>query len=166
MDHFKSSIWGVPLVVQWLRNPGRIHEDAGSILALLSGLRIQRSHKLWCRLQTQHRSCVAVAVVQASGCSSDSIPSLGTSICHRCGPKKQTNKQMNKKSKYFMIQCGSIWMTMLRHYSHCTVIICLYVCYRVIFFGQETCVCLQSMTYISETYSNNENNMGKHLVKI
>jgi len=33
-------------------------------------------------------SGVAVAVVKASSCSSDSIPSLGTSICHRYGPKK------------------------------------------------------------------------------
>ena len=41
-------------------------------------------------------SCVAVAVAQAGGCSSDSTPSLGTSMCCRCGPKKQTNKQTNK----------------------------------------------------------------------
>ena len=27
-----------------------------------------------------------VAVVYAGGCSSDSTPSLGTSICHRYGP--------------------------------------------------------------------------------
>ena len=34
----------------------------GSSLASLSGLRIQHCHKLWCRLQTQLRSGVAVAV--------------------------------------------------------------------------------------------------------
>ena len=39
---------------------------------------------------------VAVAVVQASGCSSDLRPSLGTSICCRCGPKK-TKKKKRKK---------------------------------------------------------------------
>ena len=42
--------------------------------------------ELWCRLQTQIRSCIAVALVQAGSCS---IPSLGTSICHGSGPKKQ-----------------------------------------------------------------------------
>ena len=32
-------------------NPTSIHEDVGSILALLSGLRIQHCHELWCSLQ-------------------------------------------------------------------------------------------------------------------
>ena len=44
-------------------------------LASLSGLRIPL------------RLC-AVAVPEASSDSSDSTPSLGTSICHRCSPKK------------------------------------------------------------------------------
>ena len=57
-------------------------------LASLSGLTIPSCHELWCRLQTQLGSCVAVAVVQAGSCSSDSTPSLGTSICHRFSPKK------------------------------------------------------------------------------
>ena len=33
-------------------------------------------------------SQVAVAVAVASSCGSDSTPRLGTSICHRCGPKQ------------------------------------------------------------------------------
>ena len=61
-------------------NPASIHEDMGSIPGLT---------ELWCRSQMQLRSLVAVAVVQAGSGSSDSIPSLGTSICHGCGPKKQ-----------------------------------------------------------------------------
>ena len=43
-----------------------------------------------------------MAVAQASSCGSDSIHSLGTSMCHQCSPKKgnnnknkQTNKQKN-----------------------------------------------------------------------
>ena len=40
------------------------------------------------------QSCISVAV--ADGCSSDSSPSLGTSICRRCGPKK-TRKEEEKK---------------------------------------------------------------------
>ena len=58
-------------------------------LVSLSGLRIQRCCELWWRLHRWLRSCIAVAVVQAGGYSSDSSPSLGTSICRGCGsPKK------------------------------------------------------------------------------
>ena len=74
----------IPVFVQWVRD-----------LVLLW---------LWlCRSQTQLRShvAVAVAVVQADRCSSDSTPSLGTSICCRCSPKKQKIK--NKKNA-FLIQ--------------------------------------------------------------
>ena len=53
-------------------NPTRIHEDAGSIIASLSGLRMQRC----CELQeTWLRSRVAVAVTEAGSCSSTSTPS-------------------------------------------------------------------------------------------
>ena len=61
-------------------------------LALLSGLGIQHCHALWCRSQTQLVPGVAVAVAQASRCSSDSIPSLVTSICCSCSPKKRKKK--------------------------------------------------------------------------
>ena len=61
-------------------------------LALLSGLRIWRCCQLWCRLQKWLKSGVAVAVVQAGGHSSDSTPSLGTSTCCGCGPKKTKDK--------------------------------------------------------------------------
>ena len=43
-------------------------------------------------------SCVAMAVAWASSCSSNLTPSLGTSICHRCSPKKQTNKQTKSQN--------------------------------------------------------------------
>ena len=67
-------------------------------LALVGGLRIRHCHELWCRLQMQLGSHLAEAVVQASSYSSDSTPSLGTSICCGCSPKKtKTNKQTNKK---------------------------------------------------------------------
>ena len=63
-------------------------------LVLLSGLRIQCCCELWYRLQTWFGSHVAVAVVQAGRYSSNSIPSLGTSICHRCGTKKIKRKSL------------------------------------------------------------------------
>ena len=50
-------------------------------------------HELWCRSQTQLGSSIAVAVVQAGSCSSSLTPSLGTSICFGCGPKKQKKKK-------------------------------------------------------------------------
>ena len=74
-------------------------------LAFLSGLRIWHCCELWCRSQTRWLvSCISVAVVQANSCSSYLTPSLGTSICHECGPKKQKQKQkktikQNKKKK-------------------------------------------------------------------
>ena len=73
-----------------------IQEDAGSIPGF-----IQSCGELWCKSQIQFRSYVSVAVVQAGSCSSDSIPSLGTSICHGCSPKKTKKKiKKNKTSKY------------------------------------------------------------------
>ena len=38
-------------------------------------------------------SRIAVVVVEAGSCRSDSSPSLGTSICRRCGPKKEKKKR-------------------------------------------------------------------------
>ena len=45
-------------------------------------------------------SSVAMAAIQASGYSSDSIPGLGTSICCRYGPKereREREKQTNAR---------------------------------------------------------------------
>ena len=68
-------------------------------LASLSGLRIQRCHELWHRSQARLGSHVAVALVQASNYSSDSPPSLGTAICHRCSPKKTKRPQKTHKKQ-------------------------------------------------------------------
>ena len=76
-------------------NPASIHEDAGS----LSGLRIWHCRELWCRSQTQLGPGIAVAVVKVGSYSSNLTPSLGTSICHRCGLKKKTKKKKKKKEK-------------------------------------------------------------------
>ena len=64
-------------------------------LASPSGLRIQRCQKLRCSLQMQLGSSVAVA--EASTCSSDSTPGLGTSICHRCGLKRERDDMVSGK---------------------------------------------------------------------
>ena len=61
-------------------------------LALLIGLRIQHCCELQYRRQTQLGSHIAVAVAVAGSCGSNWTPSLGTSICCRCGPKKRKKK--------------------------------------------------------------------------
>ena len=80
---------GVPVVAQlkriWLAS---MRSQVQSLAVLSGGLRIWRCRELWCSLQMWLGSCVAVAVVQAGPCSSSLTPSLGTSICHLCGPKK------------------------------------------------------------------------------
>ena len=63
------------------------HEVADSIPGLDEWVKIRRCHGLWCRSQTWLGSSIAVAVVQAGSYSSDSTPSLGTSICHQCGSR-------------------------------------------------------------------------------
>ena len=74
-------------------------------LASVSGSGIHPCRELWCRLQTRLRFGVAMAVAVAGIYSSNLTPSLQTSICLRCGPKKQkrkrereekTNKQQQK----------------------------------------------------------------------
>ena len=79
---------GVPVLVPQKRIRLRTMRWRVRSLASLSGLRIRRCRELWCRWQKRFGSRVAVAVVEAGGYSSDSTPSLGTSMCPECGPKK------------------------------------------------------------------------------
>ena len=58
-------------MTQYFTNETRIHEDVGSIPDLAQWVKHLAFHKLWCRLQTQLGSLIAVAVAWASGCSSD-----------------------------------------------------------------------------------------------
>ena len=66
-------------------------------LASLSGLRIWLCRELRRGSQMWLGSHIAVAVMEAGSYSSDSTPSLGTSICCRCGPKKAKKKKKKKK---------------------------------------------------------------------
>ena len=95
----KSGHVGVPIVVQrkWIRL-GTVQLQVRS-LALLSGLRIRRCRELWYTLQTRLESHVA------SSYSSNSTPSLGTSICHGFGPRngRKTKKIKNMHSWFTML---------------------------------------------------------------
>ena len=68
-------------------------------LALFSGLRIQRGCELWCRSSIRLGFHIAVAVLQASSCSFNSPPSLGTSLCCECSfkLKKAKKKKLERK---------------------------------------------------------------------
>ena len=66
-------------------------------LAVLSRLRMQHCHELWCRSQTQFGSRVAVAVALAGGYSSNWTPILGTSMCCGYSPKKPKKKKKNRE---------------------------------------------------------------------
>ena len=65
----------------------------------LSGLRIWYCRELWCKQQMRLGSRVAVAVAQAGSCSSEWTPSLGTSMCRRCSPKRQKDQKKKKKER-------------------------------------------------------------------
>ena len=45
-------------------------------------------------MQLKLGSCVTVSAAQAGSYSPDSTPSLGTSICCRCGPKKKKKRAL------------------------------------------------------------------------
>ena len=60
-------------------------------------------HKLWCRSQ-------------ASSCSSNSMPRLGISIGHECGPKKQ-KKEKKKEKKYTTWKICHIKKSILKNFQ-------------------------------------------------
>ena len=71
-------------------------------------------------LQMHLGSRVAVAVVWAGSCSSQLIPSLRTSICCRCSPKKQRKKERKKNTNAENVNWGAVKLAWLGS-AHCLV---------------------------------------------
>ena len=95
-------------MVQWKRiQLGTMRLQVLS-LASLSGLKIRCCHELWCRSQTWLGSDVAVAVVYACSHSSNWTPSLGTSICCECSPKKTHTHTHTMRDNMMLIIRGII----------------------------------------------------------
>ena len=91
------------------RNLTRILEDESLIPDFSQWVKELFCRELLSRLQIQIGSGVAVAVAEASSCSFDLAPSLGTSTCHNCGPKKRTKKKFLsiKSFKSFQVLSAS-----------------------------------------------------------
>ena len=107
-------------------NPTSIHEDAGLIPGFTQWSGIWHWRELWCRLQTCLRPHIAVAV--AGRCSSDSTPSLRTSICYGCSPKKQSvDQSINQSINQYRVTCRNYFVSLFskserdeQHFLHIT----------------------------------------------
>ena len=127
----RSSRYGTVKMIQLV--PMRMQIQS---LSFISGLRIQCCHELWCRSQTWLRSRVAVAVAQA-GAYANSTPSLGTSICHTCRPKKQKKKERKRKRSNLFF----LWSYLFHHIlTNANIVIAFFIITNLIHEAVFICI--------------------------
>ena len=108
-----------PIVTQQVKNTTNIHEDEGSVPGLAQWVKgFQHCLKLQYRLCMWLGFCVAVAMAQISSCSSNSTSSLGTSMCHRCGPKKKKKKKTDSKTSHISVYDVVCWNKVKQPFQH------------------------------------------------
>ena len=106
-QQFKIEADGLPIVAQRKRIALVFMRMWVRSLASPSRLKIRHCYKLRRMSQMQLGSGIAVAVLEASSCSSDSTPCLGISTYYcRCSPKRK--KKSFVTNRYYKLSVGAV----------------------------------------------------------
>ena len=93
----------------WAKENFKQHQVKARVFVVAKDEKELKGHKLYLLHQLVVRK-----IPKQKSCSSDWILSLGTSICHRCGPKKQkSKKKKNKKTKNRIYKWSWRWVIVL-----------------------------------------------------